>query len=254
MLKAKNHNKILLFLFIIFSLFFLSGCGQNPIQVPETILAKERNSEEYFEKVKVKRVVDGDTIEVNRTEGKEKVRFVLVNTPETKHPTKGVEYYGKEASAFTKKSLEGKTVYLQKDTSDKDKYGRLLRYIWTQMPSSQDPDKEEIRKYCFNAKLLLDGYAQVSTFPPDLKYLDVFLDCEKEARDNSKGLWGKSPKKEKTEKTKSSVKEGKIKGNKKSKIYHMPGSKSYNKISKNNVVYFDSEEEAIKAGYRKARK
>ncbi len=78
--------------------------------------------------------------------------------------------------------------------------------------------------------------------------------CEKEARDNNKGLWGKSPKKEKTEKTKSSVKEGKIKGNKKSKIYHMPGGKSYNKISKNNVVYFDSEEEAIKAGYRKARK
>lgn len=142
-----------------------------------------------FEEAKVLRVVDGDTIEIDRGRGKEKVRFVLVNTPETVHPKKGAEFYGKEASNFTKSQLTGKTVYLQKDTSDTDKYGRLLRYIWIERPSSDNPSNEEIKSKCFNAILLAGGYANLSTFPPDVKYVDLFRQIERQARDGNVGLW-----------------------------------------------------------------
>lgn len=142
-----------------------------------------------FEEAKVLRVVDGDTIEIDRGRGKEKVRFVLVNTPETVHPKKGAEFYGKEASNFTKSQLTGKTVYLQKDTSDTDRYGRLLRYIWIERPSSDNPSNEEIKSKCFNAILLAGGYANLSTFPPDVKYVDLFRQIERQARDANVGLW-----------------------------------------------------------------
>ena len=158
--------------------------GQTPAPV-----IKSTNT---FEKAKVLRVVDGDTIEIDRGKGKEKVRFVLVNTPETKHPKKGVEYFGKEASNFTKSQLTGKTVYLQKDTSDTDRYGRLLRYIWIERPSSDNPSNEEIKSKCFNAILLAGGYANVSTFPPDVKYVDLFRKIERQARDGNVGLWSQS--------------------------------------------------------------
>lgn len=92
-----------------------------------------------FEKAVVERVIDGDTIVVKRQNGvSEKIRMVLVNTPETKHPKKGVEYFGKEASAYTKKMLPaGKTVYLEKDVSERDRYSRLLRYVWINEPTSK---------------------------------------------------------------------------------------------------------------------
>ena len=96
----------------------------------------------------VERVIDGDTIRV-RFEGKSyTVRLIGVDTPETKHPTKEVEYFGREASAFTKAALEGKTVLLAKDrTGDTvDRYGRLLRYVLV------DGDN-------FNARLIREGYA-----------------------------------------------------------------------------------------------
>ena len=94
----------------------------------------------------VERVIDGDTIHV-RVEGKRRtVRLIGVDTPETKHPTKPVQYFGREASAFTKAALEGKRVMLQKDrTGDTiDRYGRWLRYVLL------DGDN-------FNARLIRDG-------------------------------------------------------------------------------------------------
>ena len=86
----------------------------------------------------VERVIDGDMIHV-RVEGKSHTgRLIGVDTPETKHPTKPVQYFGQEASAFTKAALEGKTVILQKDrTGDTvDRYGRWLRYVLLDMWSN----------------------------------------------------------------------------------------------------------------------
>lgn len=149
------------------------------------------NSQEKYIKATVIEVIDGDTIKVKIGNKEEKIRMVLVNTPETKHPTKGVEYYGKEASAYTKKELTNKEVYLEKDVSDRDKYGRLLRYIWLEMPNLNNKIDQELKEKCFNAKLLLNGYANLSTCPPDVKYVEQFKDFEKEAKKLGVGLWKK---------------------------------------------------------------
>lgn len=123
--------------------------------------------------VKVTRVIDGDTIEI---EGGKHVRFIGIDTPETVHPSKPVQCYGKEASAKTKELLEGQEIKLEKDVSEVDRYGRLLRYIWK-------------GNTLVNELLVKEGYAQVSTYPPDVKYQDRFLAAQKDARDNNRGLW-----------------------------------------------------------------
>ena len=110
-----------------------------------------------FEAARVTKVIDGDTIEIDRGKGIEKVRFILVDSPETKHPKKQVEYYGKEASEFTTKWLEGRRIYLEKDVRETDKYGRLLRYIWLVKPATDAPTNEEIGSYMFNSYLVRDG-------------------------------------------------------------------------------------------------
>ncbi len=83
----------------------------------------------------------------------------------------------------------GKSSILKYIVSEKDKYDRLLRYLWLEEPT--EINEKEIREKMFNAKLLLEGYAQVSTFPPDVKYQDIFLELQKEARESNNGLWKK---------------------------------------------------------------
>ena len=151
-------------------------------------------------KAKIERVVDGDTAIVSFVfdDGskylKERVRFLGVNTPETVHPSKPVEFYGKEASNFTKAQLTGKTVWLQTDVEVKDRYGRMLAYVWLKEPSTKDLDNESaIRANMFNAKLLLDGYAQTMTVQPNSRYSNLFVHFQREAREAKRGLWGKDP-------------------------------------------------------------
>ena len=148
-------------------------------------------------KAKIERVVDGDTAIVSFVfdDGskytKERVRFLGVNTPETVHPNKPVEYYGKEASNFTKKELTDKTVWLQTDVEVKDRYGRMLAYVWMSEPTKDDLDNEDaIRENMFNAKLLLDGYAQLMTVQPNSRYSNLFVHFQREARQENRGLWG----------------------------------------------------------------
>lgn len=123
--------------------------------------------------VKVSRVIDGDTIEI---EGGKRVRFIGIDTPETLRPGTPVQCYGKEASAKTKELLDGQEIKLEKDVSEVDRYGRLLRYIWK-------------GDTLINELLVKEGFAQVSTYPPDVKYQDRFLAAQKDARDNNRGLW-----------------------------------------------------------------
>ena len=126
------------------------------------------------EYAKVVAVVDGDTIKI---EGGELVRYIGMNTPETVAPGRPVECFGKEASNKNKELVLGKTVMLEKDVSNRDRYGRLLRYVW-------DGDT------MINEKLVKEGYAQVSTYPPDVKYEETFIQAQREARHNNSGLWG----------------------------------------------------------------
>lgn len=124
-----------------------------------------------FDRAKVKRVIDGDTIEL---EGGSRVRYIGINTPEVKEPT---ECYGKEATDKNKGLVEGKTVLLEKDVSEIDQYNRLLRYVWQ-------------GDTLINDYLVREGYAFAVSYPPDVNYQERFRNSEREAREESKGLWG----------------------------------------------------------------
>lgn len=141
-------------------------------------------------KATVINVVDGDTIDVAFEAGAElpaaRVRLIGVDTPEVHGRT---DPYGAEASAYTKAQLMGKTVWLEKDVSETDRYGRALRYVWLTEPPEQ-PAEGDIRRHLFNALLVLGGYATVSTYPPDVKYADLLAGLQDEAREAGRGLWG----------------------------------------------------------------
>jgi micrococcal nuclease len=128
--------------------------------------------------VRVVRVIDGDTIQVCCVlEGLQRVRYIGINTPETKHPTKGVEHFGKEASEANRKLVSGKIVELEFDVQHWDKYGRILGYIYLQDGTF------------VNAWLVENGYAQVMTVPPNVKHEGLFRKLQREAREARKGLW-----------------------------------------------------------------
>jgi micrococcal nuclease len=121
----------------------------------------------------VVRVIDGDTIQLA---GGERVRYIGIDTPELHHPKKPVEYMAKEAKEFNKKLVDGKKVRLEFDVQTTDKYGRFLCYVY-------------VDDIFVNAKLMEEGYAQILTIPPNVKYADEFLRLQRKARQENKGLW-----------------------------------------------------------------
>lgn len=124
----------------------------------------------------VTRVVDGDTIEVRLNGLPDRVRFVGVNAPETSGQA---ECYAREAAAYVDRLLPyGAQVGLERDISDRDQFGRLLRYIWL------------ADGRLLNVLLVSEGYAQSSSFPPDVRYQDQILSAQRSARESGKGLWG----------------------------------------------------------------
>jgi micrococcal nuclease len=130
---------------------------------------------------KVTHVVDGDTIDVSIAGQPYTVRYIGVDTPETVRPDYPVEWMGPEASAANKALVEGKTVYLEKDVSETDRYGRLLRYVYL-------ADGTMV-----NAELVRQGYAQSATYPPDVKHQSLFQEMQRQAMAAGRGLWGPTP-------------------------------------------------------------
>ncbi len=124
----------------------------------------------------VVRVVDGDTIHVRIGDRVEKVRYIGVNTPEVHHPTKGEEPGGREATEVNRRLLIDKHVRLELDVSERDRYGRLLAYVW-------------VGETMVNAELVRLGYAQVMTVPPNVRYQEMFVKLQREAREAGRGLW-----------------------------------------------------------------
>ncbi len=125
------------------------------------------------------RVIDGDTIDVSIAGQTKRVRFIGVDSPETN----GAPIcYGAEATAHAQHLLDevGGKMWLEKDVSEIDRYSRLLRYIWL------DPDRGRM----LDELMVEDGYAQVSTYPPDVKYVDRFIEAEHIAKAEGRGLWG----------------------------------------------------------------
>ncbi|MEE9252135.1 MAG: thermonuclease family protein [Thermodesulfobacteriota bacterium] len=197
----------------------------------------------HGKRVLVTRVVDGDTIYVGRGWRRTKVRLIGVDTPETVHPEKPIEFYGPEASAFTRLRLKGKWVHLEFEPSEEyDRYGRMLAYVFSRDGA------------LFNAELIQEGYARIYAASP-FRYKREFRSYEREAKEKRLGIW-------------SSLDEtlpvpyeqvpdevyGEIICNRRSKIYHLPDQVSYDLIKEENRIYFDTEEAAIAAGCRKAKR
>ncbi len=144
---------------------YLLGLDSNESQLPSTT---------YNNKHLVTRVIDGDTIEL---ESGKKVRYIGIDTPETKHPNQEVECYGQEATEKNWALVLNKQVRLEKDVSNTDRYGRLLRYVY-------------IDGQMVNELLVREGYAVASPYPPDVKYQSRLQGAEQLAREENKGLWG----------------------------------------------------------------
>ncbi|PYN75783.1 MAG: hypothetical protein DMD96_27155 [Candidatus Rokuibacteriota bacterium] len=124
----------------------------------------------------VVRVVDGDTIHVKVGDYVEKVRYIGMNTPEIHHPTKGEQPGGREAAEMNRRLVGGKRVRLELDVRSRDRYGRLLAYVW-------------VGELMVNAELVRLGYAQVMTVPPNVRHQELFVKLQREAREAGRGLW-----------------------------------------------------------------
>jgi len=197
------------------------------------------------ETARVVSVVDGDTIKVVLVSGTESVRLIGVDTPETVHPTKAVEAFGKEASDFLKKLCkEGQDVYLSYDWNPRDVYNRLLAYLWL---------KSDDGKWVFaNLAIVENGYGRAYlnyAFRKD--YMTMFSDAQQTAREKGYGLWGGAAVSSTTtvqQTTPVSIPSSSEKyiGNIKSKVFYrltcdlLPDEK--------NRVYFNTREEAIADG------
>ncbi|MBS3978136.1 MAG: thermonuclease family protein [Syntrophomonadaceae bacterium] len=142
------------------------------------IVAGCGNGQGYFT---VTRVIDGDTFAIKIQDKEERVRLIGVDTPETKGPGKELEPYGVEAKDFTRRLLQGKRVRLELDVREKDRHGRILAYAYLSDGTF------------VNAKLVQEGYARVMTVPPNVRFADLFLQLEREARVDRRGLWGLQP-------------------------------------------------------------
>lgn len=219
--------------------------------------------------------VDGDTVNI-RLNGKiEKVRMLCVDTPETHHPRLGVQPFGQEASDYTKKILSvGTKVEIETGIGNgRDKYGRLLAYIY-------------VNGKMFNEMLLEQGLARVAyIYAPNTQYVDEFYAIQKKAQKKGVGIWsienyaqedGYNTDEVEDSKQNDSTSpgtstgsgyqnnpsddqetnldcKGKIKGNANSHIYHVPGGSYYN-LTTDNIVWFCSEKAAEDAGYRKSKR
>lgn len=254
-------KKTILFISLFITLISLTSCGaaletnlKNQTS-EQTDQVNHNTNEPIGIRATVSNVVDGDTIDVIFENGlKDRVRLVLVDTPETKHPNKPVQPFGPEASDFTERTLLNQDVELELDIQERDRYGRLLAYVY-------------IDEKMINEQLLENGLARVAVFPPNTKYVDKFRSIEQQAKKKQLGIW--SIENYATEKgfeadetnsthdqpTTGDCKKPTIKGNINSrgeKIYHVPGGAFYERTIAEQM--FCTEKEAVSAGFRKSKR
>lgn len=182
-LKKKSIIYILALILAILQLIFykdnpLPIALTNPTDIPTSNITITPYAKQ---KVKVIRVIDGDTIEI---EGNIKIRYIGINTPEIYHDTTGKktgeQCFANESYLENKRLVEGKTITIVKDISDTDKYGRLLRYVY-------------IDDIFVNDYLIKNGFAKLMTIKPDIKYNLQFKDTQIKAKENNLGIWNSCP-------------------------------------------------------------
>lgn len=132
-----------------------------------------------YSHIKVRKVVDGDTVILANGE---KLRYIGINTPELRRKV-GVQWiydpqpFAEDSTEFNRKLVGAKFVRLEFDVEERDRYGRLLAYVYLEDGTF------------VNAELIKKGYAEIMTIPPNLKYTDLFLRLQRQARENKRGLW-----------------------------------------------------------------
>lgn len=131
--------------------------------------------------VKVLKVTDGDTIHVEYLGGDERVRLIGVNSPEVPWYGGRGQCFGVEAGLYARRRLSGRTVRLSFDVRRRDRYGRLLAYVY-------------LGDELFNLTLVRLGYAVADPVPPDTGMASAFVSAETEARSQDRGLWSACPK------------------------------------------------------------
>lgn len=203
--------------------------------------------------VQVARIIDGDTIELASGET---VRYIGIDTPETVHPTRAPECFGRKAREANRKLVSGKRVRIVRDVSDRDKYNRLLRYVY--VPASSTGKNGTF----VNQWLVRNGYAYASSYPPDVSRQEVLRSAQQKARNDERGLWREcetASEKPAPDMTEGRKKECAVKGNisydDNEKIYHVPGCDYYEQTvidEDDGEQWFCSEQEARAAGWRKA--
>lgn len=225
----------------------------------ETDSASQSKTSEFIP-AKVIRVIDGDTVKVTVQGKEETLRLLLVDTPETVHPSKPVQPFGPEASAFAKSTLLNKDVELELDVGERDKYGRLLVYL-------------HVDGKMFNKLLIEKGLARVGyVYAPNTKHVDELYELQKKAQQKELGIWSienyatedegfndsadtETEQEQEQEQPEASGEMCSIKGNISSsgdKIYHLPEGQYY-EVTKEEEM-FCSEEEAVNAGYRASKR
>jgi endonuclease YncB( thermonuclease family) len=178
---ASNTKKLLIVLvaILIFVFGFWAGfefCREN-IVVTVPFGNSPEQVADYVGMYKVARVIDGDTIEIG---GGEKVRYIGMDSPEMAQDGKPEECWAQKALEKNRELVSGKIVELRKDVSDRDKYGRLLRYVF-------------VDGLFVNSELVREGFAKMANFPPDVRYQDEISAAETQAQKNKAGLWSNCP-------------------------------------------------------------
>lgn len=149
----------------------------SPTPQPTTVLGDKS----AMQAARVTKVVDGDTIRVALNNKDETIRMIGINTPESVDPRREVECFGKEASNRLKELVSGKDVLLEADQSqdERDRYGRLLRYVW-------------LNGMNINKAMVSEGFAYEYTYDLPYKYQSEFRSAQVEAQSTKKGLWAES--------------------------------------------------------------
>ena len=176
----------------------------------------------------VKYVIDGDTIILKNGE---KVRYIGIDAPEIDHENKHAEPLGYAARSFNRKRLGSKRIRLEFDHEKQDRYNRLLAYIYLSDGTFM------------NLELLRSGLATYLHKPPNLKHKDRFLQAQRKAMSESKGIWHAW-----SETRQSYV------GNRNSKRFHLPGCRYGKKTAPASRVAFSSQWDAYWEGYSPCKK
>ncbi len=145
----------------------------------EEVMAKNGGGHKF--KITLVRTVNGDTIRAMVNGKEEVIRYIGIDAPEMNHTKKeSPQPYAVEAMEFNARILEDKALVIELDVQERDRYGRLLAYVFAQGDEGE---------FMVNIEFLLQGMAAVLTVPPNVKYVDKFLEAQRMAQKKGIGIW-----------------------------------------------------------------